>query len=105
MIRNTVRRPMLSDSDAQRNRPAPFAIEIAPTSPAAAAARPVISSAMGAACEMMAMPAVVFRAPTDVVLPARQRLLQRVHLGGALHLLRRRRRPAARHESGRYRFS
>ena len=53
---------MLSDSDAQRNRPAPFAIEIAPTSPAAVAAvTPVISSAIGAACEMIAMPAVVFR--------------------------------------------
>ena len=62
MARKTHFRPMKSDSQAHRNRPAPLAMEMMPTSPAAAMAlTPVISSAMGAAWEMMAMPAVTLR--------------------------------------------
>jgi hypothetical protein len=53
---------MKSDSQAHRNRPAPFAIEMMPTSPAATMAlTSVISRAIPAAWEMMAMPAVTFR--------------------------------------------
>src|SRR6516165_6480331 len=60
--RKTQRRPMRSENHAQRNLPAPFATEMIPTSPAATAAvTPVISCAMGAACEMMEIPAEVFR--------------------------------------------
>ena len=62
MVRKTHLRPMKSDSHAHRNRPEPLAMEMMPTSPAATMAlTPVISSAMGAAWEMMAMPAVTLR--------------------------------------------
>src|SRR5215472_15375656 len=62
MERKTQRRPIRSENHAHRNRPEPLAIEMIPTSPAAAAAlTPVISCAMGAACEMMEIPAEVFR--------------------------------------------
>ena len=44
MARNTQRRPIASESHAHKNRPAPFAIEMMPTRPAAATAlTPVIS--------------------------------------------------------------
>src|SRR3954447_14122771 len=60
--KKTQRLPMRSENQAQRNRPAPFAMEMMPTSPAATAAdTPVISCVMGAACEMIEMPAEVFR--------------------------------------------
>src|SRR5947209_84647 len=53
---------MASENHAHRNRPDPLAIEIIPTNPAAAAAlTPEISCAIGDACEMMEMPAVVFK--------------------------------------------
>src|SRR5580658_4046574 len=62
IVRKTARRPMASESHAQMRRPDPLAMEIIPTSPAAVAAEtPAISCAMGAACEMIAIPAVVFR--------------------------------------------
>lgn len=62
MARKTHLRPMKSDSQAHRNRPEPLAIEMTPTSPAAAMAlAPVISRAIPAAWEMMAMPAVTLR--------------------------------------------
>ncbi len=60
--RNTDRRPMKSDSHAHSKRPAPLAIEMIPTMRAASAALTlVISWAIGAACEMIAIPAVVLR--------------------------------------------
>src|SRR5580765_6055049 len=60
--RKTQRRPMRSENHAQRNLPLPFAIEMIPTSPAATAAlTPVISCVMAAACEMIEIPAEVFR--------------------------------------------
>src|SRR6266446_100249 len=62
MATKTWRRPVKSDSHAHSNRPEPLAIEMSPTSPAAAVAvARVISCAMGEACEMMEMPAVVLR--------------------------------------------
>src|SRR5581483_2440363 len=60
--RKTHRRPIRSENQAHRNRPVPFAIEMIPTSPAATAAlTPVISWVIGAACEMIEIPAEVFR--------------------------------------------
>src|SRR6185436_20035621 len=60
--RNTALRPMASESHAQRNRPDPLAIEMIPTNSAALMALTwEISRAIGAACEIMAIPAVVFR--------------------------------------------
>jgi hypothetical protein len=57
-----VRRPTASENQAHRKRPEPLAIEMSPTMPAAVAAdTPEISCAMGDACEMIAIPAVVFR--------------------------------------------
>src|ERR1035438_9316739 len=62
MIRNTLRRPIASDSQAHKKRPEPLAIEISPTIPAAVAVdTPEISCAIGDACEMIEIPAVVFR--------------------------------------------
>src|SRR5947209_5705455 len=60
--KKTQRRPIRSENHAHRKRPEPFAIEIIPTRVAAVAAvTPVISWAIGAACEMIEMPAEVFR--------------------------------------------
>src|SRR5437879_13800133 len=62
MVTKTCRRPMKSDSQAHSRRPEPLAIEMSPTIPAAATAVAcVISCAMGEACEMMEIPAVVLR--------------------------------------------
>src|SRR3981081_2694606 len=62
MIKKTFRRPIASENQAQSSRPAPFAAEMIPTRPAPAAAlEPVISWAIGEACEIMLMPAVVFK--------------------------------------------
>src|SRR5438128_10569518 len=62
MVTKTCRRPMESDSQAHSRRPEPLAIEMSPTIPAAATAVAcVISCAMGEACEMMEMPALVLR--------------------------------------------
>src|SRR5437870_7089772 len=59
---NTAFRPMVSENHAHRNLPEPLAIEMNPTSPAAVAAVTwEISWAIGDACEMMAIPAVVFK--------------------------------------------
>src|SRR5271169_2537018 len=53
---------MVSENQAHRRRPAPLAIDINPTSPAAASAVTCeISCAIGAAWEMIAIPATVFR--------------------------------------------
>src|SRR6266849_7627215 len=53
---------MASDNHAHRNRPDPLAIEMIPTNPAALAALTwEISCAIGDACEMMEIPADVFR--------------------------------------------
>src|SRR2546425_13316156 len=62
IIRNAALRPMASENHAQRNRPDPLAMEMIPTSPAAVTALTrEISWAIGAACEMMAIPAALFR--------------------------------------------
>src|SRR5271163_4380078 len=62
IMTNTVRRPTASENQAHSKRPEPLAMEISPTMPAAVAAdTPEISCAMGDACEIIAMPAVVFR--------------------------------------------
>ncbi len=62
MMRKTARRPIPSENHAHRNRPLPLAMEIIPTIPAASAAETcVISPAIGAACEMIEIPADVFR--------------------------------------------
>src|SRR5260370_33217794 len=62
MIKNTLRRPVASDNQAQTSRPAPLAIGVIPTIPAAAnGGAPLISLAIGAACEMMLIPAVTLR--------------------------------------------
>src|SRR3712207_6170860 len=57
-----MRRPIASDSHAQAKRPTALPIEMIETTPAATAAvTPVISSVIGAASEMIAMPAVTLR--------------------------------------------
>src|SRR6202022_4759423 len=62
MIKNTLGRPTASESQAQSSRPAPLAIEIIPTILAETrGGTPVISPAIGAACEIMLIPAVTFR--------------------------------------------
>src|SRR5277367_2117274 len=62
ITRNTCRRPMKSDSHAHTNRPEPLAIEMVLTIPAATSGVTLlISCAIGDACEMIEMPAVVFR--------------------------------------------
>src|SRR6478672_9364852 len=62
IVKNTQRLPIRSENHAQRKRPVPFAMEMMPTSPAATAAgTPLISWGMGAACEMIEIPADVFR--------------------------------------------
>src|SRR5919206_2928999 len=62
MVKKTHLRPMASESQAQRNRPAPLAMEIMLTSHAAnQGATPDTSCAIGSASEMMAMPAVTLR--------------------------------------------
>src|SRR6476620_86844 len=62
MARKTQRRPAKSESHAHRKRPEPLAIEMIPTIPAAVVAlAPVISWAIGAAWEMIEIPAVTFR--------------------------------------------
>src|SRR5215208_5848123 len=62
MVKKTHLRPMASDNQAQRNRPAPLATEIMLTSHAAnQGSTPDTSCAIGSASEMMAMPAVTLR--------------------------------------------
>src|SRR5258708_3621228 len=60
--RNTRRRLKKSDNHAQKKRPAPLAIEMMPTRPAAAAAFAGVNScSIGDAWEMMEIPAKVLR--------------------------------------------
>src|SRR5829696_2351207 len=60
--RKTQRRPITSENAAQAKRPAPLKIAISDTRLAAAVAlAPAISSAIGAASEITAMPAVTLR--------------------------------------------
>src|ERR687885_98797 len=62
IVKKTHLRPIASENQAQRNRPAPLAMEIMLTSHAAVAgATPDSSCAIGSASEMMEMPAVTFR--------------------------------------------
>src|ERR671921_1173074 len=62
MVKKTHLRPMASESQAQRKRPAALPTEIMLTSHAAVAgATPDTSCAIGSASEMMAMPAVTLR--------------------------------------------
>src|SRR5919107_2154122 len=62
IVKKTHLRPIASESQAQRNRPAPLAIEIMLTSHAAnQGATPDTSCAIGSASEMMAMPAVTLK--------------------------------------------
>src|SRR5450432_3015590 len=62
IVTNTAFLPMASENHAHRNRPEPLAIEMIPTSAAAVVAVTCdISWAIGEACEMMAIPAVLFR--------------------------------------------
>jgi hypothetical protein len=62
MVRKTHLRPIASDSHAQRKRPAPLAIAMMLTRPAAVAAvAPVTSWAIGEASEISEMPAVTLR--------------------------------------------
>src|SRR5215207_1937750 len=62
IVKKTHFLPMASESQAQRNRPAPLAMEIMLTSHAASqGVAPDTSCAIGSASEMMAMPAVTFR--------------------------------------------
>src|ERR671917_1367797 len=62
MVKKTHLRPMASDNQAQRKRPAALPTEIMLTSHAAVAgATPDTSCAIGSASEMMAMPAVTLR--------------------------------------------
>jgi hypothetical protein len=62
IVRNTHLRPIRSESQAHRKRPAPLAIEMMLTSPAATMAlTPVTSWAIGDASEMIEMPATTLR--------------------------------------------
>jgi hypothetical protein len=62
MIKKTFLRPIASESQAQSSRPMPLAMEITPTMPAPTAAlTPLISCAIGEACEIMLIPAVTFK--------------------------------------------
>src|SRR5579864_5687056 len=62
IVRNTHRPPTRSANHAHRSLPTPLAIEITPTNSAAAVAvTPVTSRAIGAACEIIEIPADVFR--------------------------------------------
>src|SRR5215208_2771719 len=62
IVRKTHLRPIASESQAQRNLPAPLAMEIMLTSQAAnQGVAPDSSCAIGSASEMIAMPAVTFR--------------------------------------------
>ena len=63
---NVVLRPMTSEIEAQKKRPAMLKIDNTPTKPAAAAAVvPTISCAMGEACSSRAIPAVAFKNNTS----------------------------------------
>src|SRR6266550_8598524 len=65
MIKNTPGRPTESESQAQSSRPRPLATEMIPTILAATrGGTPLISPAIGAACEIMLIPAVTFRKRT-----------------------------------------
>src|SRR5689334_18937086 len=62
IARKTQRRVIVSESQAQNSRPAPLKIEMRMTMLlAVVASTPVISWAIGAACEMTMTPAVTFR--------------------------------------------
>src|SRR5260221_9314267 len=62
MIKKTFLRPIASEDQAQNSRPMPLPMEMTPTMPAPTAAlTPLISCAIGEACEMMLIPAVTFR--------------------------------------------
>src|SRR3954451_492981 len=66
IVTNTRFLPIASENQAQRKRPAPLAIEMMPTRPAAFTELTwEISWAIGDACEMMAIPATVFRNSTS----------------------------------------
>src|SRR3977135_2006799 len=65
MIKNTPERHTESESQAQSSRPRPLATEMIPTILAATrGGTPLISPAIGAACEIMLIPAVTFRKRT-----------------------------------------
>src|SRR5919205_3699492 len=73
IVKKTHFLPIASENQAQRNRPAPLAIEIMLTSHAAVAgATPDSSCAIGSASEMMAIPAEAYtkrNAPTAYQCP------------------------------------